>query len=224
MQMDQIHSRRVLDRGLRALNQKVERDLQQKLSMLDKQYRFTRKMLQQRRDSLIQEHSRVVIVKVCEPKATVNIAMKEIGEHKSAGTHSSGVHTSGGRRLCSRKSPNVEPSRSISAPPSTAKPTSPARHTGNVQGNVSLMRMKNIAAIDSISEKELARQQQKAREEVERAKQLQRETLHKRVTAFVEGLKRKGNVELLEPPQRNSKVLNATLSSSHSSAPQHLQH
>ncbi|GAA6223259.1 uncharacterized protein LOC108886743 [Lates japonicus] len=206
--MDQIYMRPVPQRELRALNQKEDRDLRHKLNMLDKQYRYTRKMLQQRRDSLMNEQRRVVMVKVCEPKATVNIAMKEIGEHKNTEEHFRGIHTSDGRRLHSSKpqhhskgSVPVE-QRSISAPPpSSVKPTSPVRHRGNIQSNVSLLQMKNIATIDSISEKELVRQQQKAREELERVRQLQKETLHKRVTAFIESLKDKGSVEILvEPP------------------------
>ncbi|XP_035850455.1 uncharacterized protein LOC118493727 [Sander lucioperca] len=199
--MDQSFRRAsVLQRDLKVLNQKEDRDLQHKLNMLDKQYRYTRKMLQQRRESLINKQRRVVMVKVVEPKATVNIAMKEIREHK--------FQTSDGRRSYSSTSqyPNkgcelVEPSRSTSAPPPSVKPTSPVRRRGYIQSSVSLMQMKNIATIDSISEKELARQQQKAREEMERLRQFQRETLHKRVAAFIEILKEKGNMEIhVKPP------------------------
>lgn len=180
------------------LNQKEDRDFKHKLNMLDKQFRYTQKMLKQRRDSLMKEQKKVVMVKVCEPKATVNIAMKEIDEHVSAETHFRGIHTSDGSRLCHNKgSELVEQTRSTSAPPMSVKPTSSVRHRGNIQSNVSLMQMKNIATIDSISEKELARQQQKAQEEMEKRRQLQMETLHTRVTAFIESLKDKGNVEIL---------------------------
>ncbi|CAB1413656.1 unnamed protein product [Pleuronectes platessa] len=206
IQMDPVHRRAVLQRELRVLNQKAHRDLQQKLSTLDKQHRYTCRMLQQRRDSLIKEQRRVVMVKVCEPKATGSIAMKDIGEHRDTETRVRGVHTSDGRRLCSSKSKHhcdaseeVKQSRSISAPPST-EPMSPVRHRGYVQSNVSLMQMKNIATIDSISEKELARQQRKAREELERVRRLQRETLHKRVAAFIESMKDRSSVDILEPP------------------------
>lgn len=198
----------VLQKDLRVLNQKEDRDLQHKLDMLDKQYRYTRKMLQQRRDSLIKEKRKVVMVKVCEPKATVNIAMEEIGEHNNAETHFRGLQTSDSRRLYSSKSQShnnesalVEQSRSISAPPPSVKPASSVRHRGNIQSSLSLMQMKNIATIDSISEKELTRQQQKAQEEMERLRQFQRETLHKRVLAFIEMLKDKSNMQILvEPP------------------------
>lgn len=201
--MDQIYKGPVLQRERRVLNQKEDRDLQHKLEMLDKQYRYTRKMLQQRRDLLIKEQRRVVIIKVCEPKATINIAMKEIGEHLNAETHFRSIHTSDGRSFSSNTqtrdhgSEVVEPSRSISAPPPSVKTTSSVRHRGNVQSNLSLMQMKNIATIDSISEKELARQQQKAREEMERLRQFQNEALHERVAAFIENLKDKSQMELL---------------------------
>ncbi|KAK9534048.1 hypothetical protein VZT92_009123 [Zoarces viviparus] len=185
--MDQCFRRPcVLQRDLKVLNQKEERELWHKLDMLDRQYRSTRKMLQQRRDSLTNEQRRVVMVKVVEPKATVNIAMREIGEHK--------FQTSDGRRSYSSKSQHrnrererVEQSRSISAPPLSGS----VRRRGNIQSSASLMQMKNIAPIGSVSEKELARQQQKAREEMERLRQFQWETLHKRVAAFVE--KQHGN-------------------------------
>lgn len=201
VQMDKIY-RRPVQKELRVLNQKEDRDFKHKLNMLDKQFRYTQKMLKQRRDSLMKEQRKVVMVKVCEPKATVNIAMKEIDEHVSAETHFRGIHTSDGRQLGHNKgSELVEQSRSTSAPPPSVKPTSPVRHRGNIQSNLSLMQMKNIATIDSISEKELARQQQKAREEMEKLRQLQRETLHTRVIAFIESLKDKGNMEILmEPP------------------------
>lgn len=202
--MDHSFRRRdVLQRNLRVLNQKEDRTLQQKLHMLDKQHRYTHKMLQQRRELLLREHSRVVMVKVCEPKATVNIAMKEIEQHQIAAVHCRGVQTSEGRRFCPSESPveaegsePEEQSRSISAPPppSSTNPAGPVRRRGTIQSSVSLMQMKNIATIDSISEKELAMRQQRAREEVERLRQFQREALQNRVAAFIERLKDRSNM------------------------------
>lgn len=176
------------------LNQKEERDLQRKLNMLDKQYRYTRKVLQQRRDSLIQDYRRVVMVKVCEPKATVDIAMRDIMEYQN--THFRGLQTSDGRRIYSNKAELlVEQSRSISALPSSVTPASSVRHRGNIQSSLSFRQMKNVAAIDSISEKELIQRQQKAREEVEKLRRFQRETLHNKVAAFIERLKEKSNMQ-----------------------------
>lgn len=203
--MEQIYRRPELQGVLRVLNQKEDRDLQRKLNMLDKQHRYTRKMLQQRRDKLIHETRRVAMVKVCEPKATLSTALKEIDEHKNTETHfCRGISTSHGRLRSSSSyegSNLVEPGRSVSAPPLSIKPTSSVRHRGNVQSNLSLMEMKKIATIDSISEKELARQQQKAQEEIKRLRLLQRETLHNKVTAFIENLKDKDSMdEVIEPP------------------------
>lgn len=195
--MDQnVISVGVLQRKLRVLNQKEDRHLQQKLNMLEKQYRYTHKMLQQRRDSLMREHRRVMLVQICEPKAKVSIAMREIGEQQRAEMHLRANQTREGRRFYSSKydegSYQVEQGRSISAPlPPVAKPTSPVKHRGYTHSSLSLMRMKNIANIDSISEKELARQQRETREEMERMKELQREMLQKKVTAFIEMLKDK---------------------------------
>lgn len=196
--MDQRRRSDVLQRDLRVLNQKEDSELQHKLNMLDRQYRYTRKMLQQRRDSLVKEQSRMVMVKVCEPKATVTIAMKEIDAE---------THCTDGRRLCSSMSRHkkgsdpVEQSRSVSAPPPSVQPAGSVRRRGNIRSSLSLMQMKNIATIDSISEKELARRQQRAREEMEKLRQFQRETLHKRVAAFIEKLKDKTPHEIhVEPP------------------------
>lgn len=208
--MDHIYRRPVQQGGLKVLNQKEDRDLQQKLNMLEKQYRYTRKMLQQRKDSLITEERKVVMVKVCEPKATVSIAMKEI-EHKNTEIHfSRDVQTSVGRRRhpserCDAGPEGVEQIRSTSAPPPSDRPL---RRRGCIQSNVSFMQMKNIATIDSISEKELAREQQRAREEVERLRRLQREDLHERVRAFIKKLKEKTAVE---PPQEEHLELSTLL-------------
>lgn len=197
--MDQnVISVGVLQRKLRVLNQKEDRHLQQKLNMLEKQYRHTHKMLRQRRDTLMREHRRVMLVQICEPKAKVSIAMREIREHQRAEMHLRANQTREGGRFYSSKYDNegsyqVEQGRSISAPlSSVVKPSSPVKHRGYIQSSLSLMRMKNIANIDSISEKELARQQRETREEMERMKELQREMLQKKVTAFIEMLQDKG--------------------------------
>lgn len=201
--MDHIYRRPELQRVLRVLNQKEDRDLQRKLIMLDKQHRYTQKMLQQRRDKLINEARRMVMVQVCEPKATVSIAMKEIAEYErnADANFSRAIYTSAGRLRPSKSSYEgsklVEQGRSISAPPPSTKSTSSVRHKGKVQSNLSLMQMKQIATIDSISEKELARQQQKAQEEMERLRLLQREMLHKKVMEFIEKLKDKKDVEVI---------------------------
>lgn len=204
--MDQnVISVDILQRKLRVLNQREDRSLQQKLNMLEKQYRYTHKMLQRRRDSLMREHRRVTLVKVCEPKATVNIAMREIGERQRAETHVSASQTSEGRRFYSGKYRNEgsaqgERGRSVSAPlPPPVKPASPVRRRGYVQSSLSLMQMKNIANIDSISEKELARKQRETQEEMERMKELQREMLQKKVTVFIEMLRDKSNTSRKSP-------------------------
>ncbi|CAN9502344.1 unnamed protein product [Ophioblennius macclurei] len=190
-------------RALRVQNQKEKRDLQRKLNMLDKQYRYTRKLLQQRRASLTSEGRRVVMVKLCEPQATVNIAMRDIQEYSNAEKVCGRVvrTSDGGRGRLQAGDSRVELSRSVSAPAATTQPSGTVRHRGNIQSSVSFVKMKNIATIDKITEKELARQRQQAREESERLKQLQRETLHNRVTSFIEKLKEKGNMEITgEPP------------------------
>lgn len=210
--MDQnVISVGILKRNLRVLNQKEDRGLQQKLNMLEKQYRYTHKMLQQRRDSLMREHRRRMLVQICESKATVDIAMREIGEQQRAEMHLRASQTREGGRFYSSQyhkegSRQVEQGRSISAPLlPPVKPASPVRRRGYIQSSLSLVRMKNIANIDSISENELARQQRETREEMERVKELQREMLQKKVTAFIEMLTDKSNT-YGESPYRNVRI------------------
>lgn len=211
--MDQrFRCQRMLRRNLRVLNQKEDRILQQKLYMLEKEHRHTHKKLQQRQQQLIREHRRVIMVKKCEPKAIVNIAMGEIKRRQTAEMRHRGIQTSQGTRFCSIKTPSdteslvlEEQSRSQSAPP----PSVLVRRRSAVRSSVSLMQMRNIATIDSISEKELAKQQLRAREELQRLKQFQKEVLQKRVLAFVESLKDKSNMcegSYRAPPQRKPNV------------------
>lgn len=197
----------VLQKDSRAMNRKEDIDLRHKLKLLDKQYRYTCKLLQQRKDLLIQQQRSVKVIKLCEPKAIVKVAMKEIDEHTNSERPLRGIHTSDGGRFYSSKSQShnggsEQPAqgRSISAPPAPIKPTRSVRHQGSIKWNVSLMQLKNISTIDSISQKELARQQQQAREEMERLKQLQRETLHNRVRAFIEHLNDTDKMGLLMQP------------------------
>lgn len=187
----------MLRRNLRVLNQKEDRTLQQKLHMLEKEHRYTHKKLQQRQEQLISEYRRVIMVKRCEPKAIVNIAMREIRQHQIAEMHHRSIQTSEGTRFCSMKFPSdtegyllEEQSRSKSAPP----PSILVRRRSTIQSSMSLMQMKSIATIDSISEKERAKQQLRTRQELERLKQFQKEVLQKRVLAFVESLKDKSNM------------------------------
>lgn len=186
----EIHYKRpksALERELQVLNQKADRDRQQKLRLIDKQFRFSYKMLEQRKDYLRKEQRKVVTVKDCEPKAIVDIAMKEIDEY----SHYRGVQTAyGSRRYTKPGSNEAEQSRSASAPP-----LSLVRHRGKVRSSVSLMQMKNIAMIDSISEKEKVRRQQRAREELERIRLLQRDALQKKVQEFIEKLKEKSKMD-----------------------------
>ncbi|KAK5858015.1 hypothetical protein PBY51_011216 [Eleginops maclovinus] len=170
--------RRFLQKDLRVLNQREEQDLQRKLDLLDKQHRFTLRLLQQRREALVKEKRRVVMVKTCEPKATVNIAMREIRAQTS-------------ERSCRLLSAEEE-QRSVSAP---------VRRRGNIHSSISLLQMKNIARIDKISEKERALQKQRDREEGERKRRVQMEETHSRVTEFIQRLRdRKHQEEEQEKP------------------------
>lgn len=72
----------VLD--VRFLNHQEDIILQHKLTLLDMRHRYTLRVLCQDRISLMKEHRKLLLLKVCEPCATINKTMKEISETKKA--------------------------------------------------------------------------------------------------------------------------------------------
>lgn len=199
-----------MQKDVRLMNLKEDIALQQKLNLLNIQYRYTLKMLQQRRNSIILENRKLLLLRFCEPKATVNKNMIEIAKTKKAGMDFRDIHTSGGRRSYSSKSLYYDRGsdplglrRSASARPMSAKPTDSARYSVTDEGRLSIMKMKNIATIDCISKKELTSRQQNARGEMERLKAFRWEALHQRVKSFIEKLNDTDDTELLSQPHRD---------------------
>ncbi|KAK7904227.1 hypothetical protein WMY93_016834 [Mugilogobius chulae] len=176
-----------LERELQVLNQKAEQERRQKLQLIDKQFKFSYKTLQQRKDFWRKEQRKLVTVRICEPKAIVDIAMNEINE--LSGVRS--VQTAYGTRQKVKFALDERQSRSISAP---------VTQRSKVQCTVSLLQMKNVALIDSISEKEKALRRQKAREEMERMRKAQMEALQRRVQEFMERMKEKNRADSTEEP------------------------
>lgn len=172
-----------LERELQVLNQKAERDRTQKLQLIDKQFKFSYKTLQQRKDFWRKEQRKVCTVRICEPKAIVDIAMKDINEFSNFRE----VRTAYGMRKCTQM--EEKHSRSISAP---------VRQRCGVESSVSFLQMKNIALIDLISEKERELRLRREREERERARRAKIEALHRRVEEFIERLKDKDRTDATE--------------------------
>ncbi|XP_064809301.1 filaggrin [Oncorhynchus masou masou] len=101
----------VLD--VRFLNHQEDIILQHKLTLLDMRHRYTLRVLCQDRISLMTEHRKLLLLKVCEPCATINKTMKEISETKKARMDRA-VSASDNRRLKSSKSLSIDRGKLVS--------------------------------------------------------------------------------------------------------------
>ncbi|XP_031643642.1 transcription initiation factor TFIID subunit 1-like [Oncorhynchus kisutch] len=101
----------VLD--VRFLNHQEDIILQHKLTLLDMRHRYTLRVLCQDRISLMMEHRKLLLLKVCEPCATINKTMKEISETKKARMDRA-VSASDNRRLKSSKSLSIDRGKLVS--------------------------------------------------------------------------------------------------------------
>ncbi|XP_055721404.1 transcription initiation factor TFIID subunit 1 [Salvelinus fontinalis] len=101
----------VLD--VRFLNHQEDIILQHKLTLLDMRHRYTLRVLCQDRNSLMMEHRKLLLLKVCEPCATINKTMKEISKTKKARMDRA-VSASDNRRLYSSKSLSIDRGKLVS--------------------------------------------------------------------------------------------------------------
>ncbi|XP_052352480.1 transcription initiation factor TFIID subunit 1 isoform X2 [Oncorhynchus keta] len=101
----------VLD--VRFLNHQEDIILQHKLTLMDMRHRYTLRVLCQDRISLMMEHRKLLLLKVCEPCATINKTMKEISETKKARMDRA-VSASDNRRVKSSKSLSIDRGKLVS--------------------------------------------------------------------------------------------------------------
>ncbi|KAJ7990789.1 hypothetical protein DPEC_G00290560 [Dallia pectoralis] len=229
----------VLD--VRFLNHQEDVSLQHKLKLLDMRHRYILKALCQEKDSLIRNHKKLLHLKVCEPRATINITMKELHETKMSRMacaasapenrrlYSSRSHSNNRANIVQRcqtshanvtvedpqtteldtKGTPVQSLRSQSAQPKSIHSakhretrivhSSNQRETESRAGVFSFIQLKQMSTIDSISEKELARQQLQSRGEKERLKQHQRDMLSQKIHTFLKALENNQQLENKTP-------------------------
>ena len=180
---------------VRLKNSKEDLYLQHELSLLSMRHRHILRTLHQETDSLVRAHRKLLLLKVCEPKATINKTMREISETRNGRMDSQDVYNSDRQRIYSSKSlsydrrpPLPNSRRAQSGLPIPVRNTlQSAKHQ---EAELSILQLKQIATIDCISNKELVYQQQYIREEKERLKQSQKDTLQQKIQVFLETLDR----------------------------------
>ncbi|CAL8284117.1 unnamed protein product [Lota lota] len=165
-------------RDIRQLNRRADIEHKRRLDLLEAQYRYTLKKLQQRKDSLLRDQERDTLLKACQPKATVHRNMREIARLESSDGGADEGRRDAGVRLCSSRSlPAAAGARPTESPP-------PQRARASTASWLSIRQLKDIAAIDSIAAREKARREQRAREELQRLRDGEMATLRQRIKAF----------------------------------------
>lgn len=179
---------------VRQMNSTEETYLQHRLSHICIRERLVLKLLQQDINSLMQEHRKLLHVRVCEPIATVDNTMREImiTRNRRKAWHRQYTQSAPpGRVLNSGKEvaqgnsdPLVRSQSSRSAPTLFHAQETESKD----DGILSLVQLKNMACIDNICERELANQREWQKQERERLKQIQRERLRQRMHTFMKTL------------------------------------
>lgn len=180
---------------VRQMNSTEETYLQHRLNHLCLRQTLILKLLQQDINSLMQEHQKLLHVRVCEPIATVDNTMREILENrngKKVAWHRHYTQSAPpGRGLVSGKVVSQGDTDAVVR----SQSSHPAPTLSHVQqresedaGILSLVQLRDMACINSISERKLASQREWQRQERERLKQIQRETLRQKIHAFLKTL------------------------------------
>lgn len=184
---------------VRQLNHKEDVHLQWKLHNISAKYRLNLRLLEQERELVLKEHKRLLNLRVCEPHATINKTMRAISEvrmtndaHETRFSKSapafrplSPVKTcedDGEQRFAKSASFSVKQADSSSSMTVTEK------LKASENGQLSILQLKDLALIDSISQKELMYQEEYYRRYKERLKQLQREKLQQKIRSFLNSI------------------------------------
>lgn len=183
---------------VRQMNIIEETYLQHRLNHLCIRQRLVLKLVQQDINSLMQEHRKLLNLQVCEPIATVDNAMREIWEsrdgmkvaryrchhHHTQSAPPRGASVSG-KAVSQGNVDSLMRSQSSRSAPTVSQMR--LRESGDA-GTLSLLQLRDIACINSISERELASQREWRRQEREKLKRIQRETLRQKMQAFLKTL------------------------------------
>ncbi|XP_063040286.1 uncharacterized protein LOC134435326 [Engraulis encrasicolus] len=199
---------------VRQMNLLEETYLQHKLIHIGLRQRLVLKLLQQDINSLTQEHRKLLHQQACEPIATVDNTMREIWEGRGGAGGGLRVawHHRRQHHIHSAPAPRGPPVSAKAVPPgngngkslrrsrsshsASALTLSPmglgelgdAGADADAGGALSLVQLRDMACINSISERELASQREWRRQERERLKRAEREALRHKMQAFFQTL------------------------------------
>lgn len=179
-------SKHVLYIDTRLKNHKEDTDLKWKLEQIHRKYKLNLKLLHQDREFLLMEHKKLLHLRVCEPYATLSNTMRAISETKTTKSdHHAWYPKSApaGRRMFSSEALSNQPEQLLKTRLSkSARPALP--RTSMESKQISIMYLKDLALIDSISQRELAIQEEQRRQEKESLKQLQQKKLQEKMQLF----------------------------------------
>lgn len=182
-----------LHMDVRQLNHKEDVHLQRKLHNISAKYRLNLRLLEQERELVLKQHKRLLNLRVCEPHATINNTMRAISEVRVAnGTKQTRLSKSAPAfsALSSAMEDRFAKSASLSVKQDDSFPSMMSREKfkASESGQLSILHLKDLALIDSVSEKELMYQEEYYRWYKERLKQLQREKLRQKITSFLNSI------------------------------------
>lgn len=179
------------------MNHKEDVHLQWKLHNISAKYRLNLRLLEQERELVLKEHKRLLNLRVCEPHATINNTMRAISETITNDVNETRFSKSAPafRPLSSVKTYEDTEQRfaksasfSVKQDDSSLSMTVTEKFKASENGQLSILQLKDLALIDSISQKELMYQEEYYRWYKERLKQLQREKLQQKIRSFLNSI------------------------------------
>ncbi len=183
---------------VRLLNHKEDVHLQWKLHNISTKYRLNLRLLEQERELVLKEHKRLLNLRVCEPHATINNTMRAISETITNDVNETRFSKSAPafRPLSSVKTYEDDTEQrfaksasfSVKQDDSSPSMTVTEKFKASENSQLSILQLKDLALIDSISQKELMYQEEYYRWYKERLKQLQREKLQQKIRNFLNSI------------------------------------
>lgn len=179
-------SKHLLYIDTRLKNHKEDTDLQWKVEQIQRKYKLELKLLYQDREFLLMEHKRLLHLRVCEPCATLTNTMRAISETRTSKSDLQYVwypkSAPAGRRMFSSEALSNQSEQLLGTRLSNSAASAPPQTSKSKQ--LSIIYLKDLALIDSISQKELAIQEEQRRQNKESLKRLYREKLQQKMQIF----------------------------------------
>ncbi len=178
---------------VRLLNHKEDVHLQWKLLNIRAKHRLNLRLLEQERELVLKEHKRLLNLRVCEPHATITNTMRAISDVRMTNETRFSKSAPAFRPLSSVKTYKEQrfaKSASFSVKQDDSSPSMKVteKFKASESGQLSILQLKDLALIDSISQKELMYQEEYYRCYKERLKELQREKLQQKIRSFLNSI------------------------------------